>query len=83
MSLVFFRPPGELLAITGGVQIGVPLFSEGNFALLPKMSQVARRHLQDLACRITPQPLCFAGIRIGNLRLIHDIFLRARCAQVS
>ena len=70
------RPPNELLAIMGGVQIGVPRFTEDNLAPLPKMSQVARRHMHDLACLITPQPLPFAGIRLGfgNLRIIHDLF---------
>ena len=76
MSLVLIRPPGELLAIAGGVQIGVPRFAEGNFPPLPKMSQFARRHMQDLACLITPKPLPFAGIRFGNLQIIHDVFLR-------
>ena len=75
MSLVLIRPPGELLAIGGRVQIGIPRFAEGNLAPLPKMSQIARRHLHDLACLITPQPLPFAGIRLGNLRIIHGIFL--------
>ena len=54
MSLVLIRPPGELLAIGGRVQIGIPRFAEGNLAPLPKMSQIARRHMQGLACLITP-----------------------------
>ena len=75
MSLVFILSPSEFLAIAREVQIGVPRFAKGNFAPLPKMSQVACRHMQDLACRIAPKPLRFVGIRFGNLRIIHDIFL--------
>ena len=76
-SLIFIRPPGQLLAIRSGVQIGIPRFAEGNLAPLPKMSQVAGRHLQNLASLVTPQPFVFAGIRFGNLRIIHDLFLIA------
>ncbi len=75
MSPIFIRSPGELLAIASDAQIGVPRFAEGNFSLLPKMTQVTCRHLQDLACLITPQPLRVVGIRLRNLRIIHGIFL--------
>ena len=34
MRLFVIRSLGELLAIAGGVQIGVPRFAEGNFASL-------------------------------------------------
>ena len=77
IGLVLIRPPRELLAIESGVQIGVPRLAEGNLAPLPKMSQFACRHLHDLAYLITPQPLPFAAIRLGNLRIIHDLFLVA------
>ena len=49
MSPIFIRSPGELLAIASDAQIGVPRFAEGIVAPLPKMSQVARRQLQDLS----------------------------------
>ena len=49
MSPIFIRSPGEMFAIAGGVKIGVPRFAEGIVAPLPKMSQVARRQLQDLS----------------------------------
>ncbi len=62
MRLFILRTPGEFLAIAGGVQIGIPRFAEGNLALLPKMTQVTRRHTQDLASLITPQPLRVVGI---------------------
>jgi hypothetical protein len=52
MRLVFILPPSELFAIAGGVQTGVPRFVEGNLAPLPKMTQVTRRHTQNLACLI-------------------------------
>ncbi len=63
---LFIRSPsGELLAIAGDVQTGVPRFAEGNLAPLPKMTKVTRRLTQDLACLITPQPLPVTGIRFG------------------